>query len=250
MAILDFEPSIWREALGHALGGIPDVLILEGTWWRETACQTRLERLTEVSELPFPDMFVGNFGKARIAYCCAYGAARAVEPTHIFAQLGTRLVIQIGTCGVLTSDIDAGTVVVPRHARARDGVSEHYGAKDIVTFSSGLAARAEEFLEAQGVPSRDSAHLTWPSLFAQSDAMCRDWAAQGVETIDMEASAVAAVAARFGRDSLALLAAWDKLDEGSTFLDPLRSQQRDALEKANAATFETALKIAVEVAGG
>lgn len=248
MAVLDFKKSVWEDALGDLPGGVPDVLILEGTWWRASACKDRLDHLTSVTELAFPDMFVGGFGDARVAYCCAYGAARAVEPAHVFAQLGTPLAIQIGTCGVLTSDIEAGSVVVPRSARAWDGVSGYYGAKARVVFDPNWTARAEELLDAYGITARQSDHMTWPSLFAQSDEMCRSWAKDGVETIDMEASAVAAVMESFGGTSIALLAAWDQLDEGKTFLDPLPTAQQNALRKANAATFDTALQIASEVA--
>ena len=233
MAVLDFGRTVWEGALGDTLGGVPDVLILEGTWWRERATEQRLGRLASVRELPFPDMFAGEFDGARVAYCCAYGAARAVEPAHVFAQLGTPLVIQIGTCGVMTDDFGAGTVAVPRKAEARDGVSPHYGAAASVGFDTGWAGRAEEILTELGVAARDTRHLTWPSLFAQSDAMCAGWAAEGLQTVDMEAAAVAAVAARFGASAIALLSAWDALSQGRTFLDPLPEAQQEALRHAD-----------------
>ncbi len=99
MAILDHSDQIWRDALGMPEGQEPVALILEGTWWRETATAARLALLEDVRELEFPDMFVGTWHGLSIAYCCAYGAARAVEPAHIFAQMGTPVLIQIGTCG-------------------------------------------------------------------------------------------------------------------------------------------------------
>ena len=247
MAILDLEKSVWIDALGDKLDVVPDVLILEGTWWRQAACEARLQRLSGVIELPFPDMFVGTFDDARIAYCCAYGAARAVEPAHVFAQLGTPLLIQIGTCGVMVEDIDPGTVAVPRTASARDGVSVHYGAGEVVDFDRHWADRAEVALRARDIPVRQTRHVTWPSLFAQSDALCRDWAEDGLETVDMEASAVAAVAHRFGGSSLALLATWDLLAEGHTFLDLLPETKMQALNRANAAIYDVALELAKEV---
>lgn len=248
MAILDFDKSVWFEALQETLGEVPHALILEGTWWRETACRERLKTLRDVRELSFPDMFVGNFNGARVAYCCAYGAARAVEPAHVFAQLGTPLLIQIGTCGVMAEGISAGTVAVPQAGSARDGVSQHYGASDTVGFSKTWGERAKSLLNEAGVSARATAHLTWPSLFAQSDAMCRGWGDDGLETVDMEATVVAAVAERFGRDCVALLVAWDMLTEGRTFLDPLSDDLQSAFSAANAATFDVALKLAVEIA--
>ncbi len=249
MAVLDVDRKVWDAALDAALPDVPDVLILEGTWWRADATRSRLSRLREVTELPFPDMHVGRHGDAVVAYCCAYGAARAVEPAHVFTQCGTPLVIQIGTCGVLVPGIAPGDVAVPLAAVARDGVSHHYGAGPEVSFDAGWRARAAEILRDGGAQVHETRHLTWPSLFAQSDAMCAGWAAEGLQTVDMEAAAVAAVAARFGAACITLLATWDQLDEGRTFLDPLSEEAADALRRANVATYETGLRLATEVAG-
>lgn len=248
MAILDFDGSVWAEALDRSLDDVPHVLILEGTWWRAQACETRLERLRDVKELPFPDIFTGTFGKARVAYCCAYGAPRAVEPSQIFAQLGTPLIIQIGTCGVMAPGIPAGAVTVPRSTAARDGVSQYYGAGNEVNFDANWCSRADALLQEANCKVLNTRHITWPSLFAQSEEICSDWAREGLQTVDMEASAVAAVAARYGRASLALLCTWDLLSDGRTFLDPLPDHSQAELARANTATFEAALQLALEVA--
>ena len=249
MAILDLSPDVWHDALRLAPGQAPHVLILEGTWWREKATRDRLARLSDVRETAFPEMYLGRWNGLGVAYCCAYGAARAVEPAHVFAAMGTPLVIQIGTCGVLVPGIAPGDVAVPLAAVARDGVSHHYGAGPEVSFDAGWRARAAEILRDGGAQVHETRHLTWPSLFAQSDAMCAGWAAEGLQTVDMEAAAVAAVAARFGAACITLLATWDQLDEGRTFLDPLSEEAADALRRANVATYETGLRLATEVAG-
>lgn len=135
--------------------------------------------------MPFPDIFVGNYKNARVAYCCAYGAARAVEPSQIFAQLGTPLLIQIGTCGVMSPRIAAGTVAIPLKAAARDGVSQCYGASGTVDFSANWSHRADQSLRDIRVATRCTRHVTRPSLFAQSDEICARWASEGLETVDM-----------------------------------------------------------------
>jgi len=122
MAILDYPSIIWQEALDLSTDQIPQALILEGTWWRETATKNRLSQLSNVRELNFPDMFIGDYFGVSVVYCCAYGAARAVEPAHIFGQLGTPLLIQIGTCGTLDVNASTGTVVLPESCATRDGV--------------------------------------------------------------------------------------------------------------------------------
>jgi len=248
MAILDLSARTWFDALGLAPQERPDALVLEGTWWRERAQAERLADLTDVRETAFPEMFLGRFGAARIAYCCAYGAARAAEPAHVFAQMGTPLLIQIGTCGGLSARLRAGQVMVPDRVHARDGVAGGYDPAPVLHLAQDWSAAARDGLRRRGVEPVGGTHLTWTTLFAQSDALCADWAAEGLETVDMETATVAAVARRFGASAVALLAVWDHLAEGKTFLDPLEPQALAALKAANAATWSTALDLAAQVA--
>ena len=249
MAILDLSPDVWHDALRLAPGQSPHVLILEGTWWREKATRDRLARLSDVRETAFPEMYLGRWNGLGVAYCCAYGAARAVEPAHVFAAMGTPLVIQIGTCGAMDGTLATGTVMVPDTGLGRDGVTRHYQAGEAVSFDPAASGRARALLAARGIPAAGGAHLTWSSLFAQSDRVCAAWAAEGLRTVDMEAAAVAAVAHRFGRRAVALLTVWDALAEGRSFLDPLEAAQSQALARANTEIFDVALDLAKEDAG-
>lgn len=247
MAVLDLAAAVWNRALGIAPGHQPVALVLEGTWWRERATHKRLARLTDVQETAFPDIFLGRHHGLVVAYCCAYGAARAVEPAQIFAQMGTPLVIQIGTCGAMDAGLATGTVMVPDTVAARDGLSHLYGAGPTVALDPCWSARARALLAVRAVPFSDGFHLTWPSLFAQSDAMSDGWAAEGLRTVDMETSAIAAVAQHFGVRAIAMLTVWDALSEGKSFLDPLLPQQSTALAAADDAIFDVALDLAAEV---
>ena len=247
MAILDLQPDTWHRALGLPKGMEPVALILEGTWWRDRATRNRLARLADVQETQFPDIFTGKWNGLSVAYCCAYGAARAVEPAHVFAQMGTPLLIQIGTCGAIDSGLETGTVMVPDAAAGRDGVSQHYCSAATIDLDLGYATRARTLLAKRGIVVDRGAHLTWPSLFAQTDANCTAWAAEGLRTVDMETAAVAAVAQHFGARAVALLTVWDTLSSGKTFLDPLTTAKTKALTKADAEIFEVALDLAEEV---
>ncbi|MEO9684760.1 MAG: hypothetical protein ABJF86_06565 [Tateyamaria sp.] len=244
MAILDYSEQHWRDALDIEKGAEPTALILEGTWWRQTATQSRLALLDSVTELAFPEIYTGDWNGIRVAYCCAYGAARAVEPVHVFSQLGTQTLIQIGTCGSLDADATTGVVALPEECVAQDGISQYYGAKPLVYTDPALVTAAEQSLTKRGIPTQRTRHLTWPSLFAQSDDMCADWARDGIATIDMETSAVIAAGERFGARTLSLLSVWDQLFEGRTFNDPLPSDAAEKLQHANRAVFEVALEVA------
>lgn len=248
MAILDYSAQIWREALDLPQDDEPVALILEGTWWRKDATRNRLALLDEVRELPFPEMYLGYWQGHKVAYCCAYGAARAVEPAHIFAQLGTRLLIQIGTCGSLDENAPTGMIVLPERCAARDGIAQAYGAGKTVTTDPQWLTRAEKLLGEAGAQTKRTYHLTWPSLFAQSAQMCDDWAEEGLASIDMETSAVTAVANHFGAGAIAMLTVWDVLFRGRTFLDPLDPAEQKLLKKSNEQVFITALQLA-KVAG-
>lgn len=244
MAILDHSDQIWRDALGMPEGQEPVALILEGTWWRETATAARLALLEDVRELEFPDMFVGTWHGLSIAYCCAYGAARAVEPAHIFAQMGTPVLIQIGTCGTLDMDVSTGMVALPESCAARDGVSQHYGAGATVFTAPDLVDMAQERLTDRNVRVSLTKHLTWPSLFAQSDQMCADWTKEGLISVDMETSAVIAAGDRYNARTLSMLTVWDALPHGRTFMDALEPDDAARLSRSNAIVFEVALEVA------
>lgn len=248
MAILDYSGDIWNGALGISGDEIPSALILEGTWWRETATQNRLSKLTDVRELAFPEMYVGKWNGTSVVYCCAYGAARAVEPAHVFAQLGTPLLIQLGTCGTLDTNASTGKVILPENCAARDGISSIYGAGETVQTTAGWVTRAEALLDTEAVQTQRAYHLTWPSLFAQSDEMCDAWAAEGLLSIDMETSAVIAVADHFGVSAVSMLSVWDALPHGRTFLDPLEPQDAARLKRSNERIYDVALLLAEEVA--
>jgi purine-nucleoside phosphorylase len=247
MAVMDLSADVWTTALGIPPEQRPDVLVLEGTWWRETATQNRLSRLEDVAETAFPDVFLGNWKGARLAYCCAYGAARAVEPAHVFAQMGTPLIIQIGTCGALDRGLRAGMVMVPDIVVPRDGMSHLYGANGDLPLDPYWAGRARVALADMGFATRSGKHLTWPSLFAQTDAMADIWMAEGLQSVDMETSAVVAVARHFRVAAIALLSVWDALPDGKTFLDALNDTDAKALSRSNDAVFEVALRLTEEV---
>jgi len=243
MAILDYSADIWLEALSMRAEDIPKALILEGTWWREKATANRLAKLDNVRELDFPDMYIGEWAGASVVYCCAYGAARAVEPAHVFAQLGTPLLIQIGTCGILDPVVKPGTVTLPEVCEARDGVSHIYGADETVHIDNKWIAAAERLLQDRNIDTVRTHHLTWPSLFAQSNTMCDSWADEGIVSIDMETTTVVAVADYFNVSAVSMLSAWDALKHDKTFLDALADEDAARLKASNDAVFDVALSL-------
>ena len=159
----------WLTAIGMTVDEIPEKIILEGTWWQKERYPVRLEYLTKVRELKFPDMYLGEYEGSKVMFCCAYGAPRAVEPVHIFGVLGTKKVIQIGSCGGLQPNIQTGDIVIPTTSFIGEGASQYYGQLVSSTATQGLVESADRVLTNLGLKTFVGAHISTSALLQQSD---------------------------------------------------------------------------------
>lgn len=246
-SIMDISAEEWLAALKLAPEDIPDAVIVEGTWWRQQRTGWRLSYLTDVRELEFPDIFWGRWRDKKIAFCCAYGAARTVEVIHLFGVLGTKLAVQIGTCGGLQAHLAPGDIILPEVALCREGVAHMYGAHDAVLASGEWIERAEVLLRARDHTVYRGAHVTWPSLFTETAQMMESWHHAGLLSVEMEAATTLAVARFFKMAAIALVVVWDDLTRGRRFLDPLPPGGLEALNHSNAAVYEVALALVEQV---
>lgn len=244
-SILDVTEREWRLGLGIERDETPDCVIIEGSWWREERQKWRLDHLTDVRELGFPDIYLGRHGDRTIAFCMAYGAPRAVEIITMFAAVGTRLAIQIGTCGGLQPELRPGDIVIPDVVRCEDGVSHLYGADPSTTFATpAQVERARALLEGRGRTVRVGPHVTFSSLFAESVPMMEAWHSEGLLSVDMETATTLSVAEEYGCEALSLLVVWDELTRGRRFLDPMKAEAEADLNRSNSDVFEVALDLA------
>ena len=243
-SIMEIGAEEWRKALQIDIEDLPDVIIVEGSWWRAQRNEWRLAALSAVRELHFPDIYWGRWGEKKIVYCCAYGAARTNEIIHLFGILGAKLAIQIGTCGGLDERLQTGDIVLPSVAAPREGVAHLYGAVEKVAGDKAWLKRAEQALDRRELRSFCGPHLTWASLFAQRGSDIQQWHDEGFLAVDMETATTYAVANYFGVSALALLVVWDQLLMGRNFLDPLTQAEQAALDRSNEAIYEVALELA------
>lgn len=242
-SIAEVTRAEWLAGLKLRADDIPDVVILEGSWWRAERQALRLSALTDVRELGFPDIFWGRHGDKKIVFCMAYGASRAVEISQMFAQLGCKLVIQIGTCGGLQSHLAPGDIIVPDVIRCKDGVAEHYVEGTTISANPAWVIRAKTALEAQGRTTYVGPHVTFSSLFAETVAMYERWHADGLLSVEMEAATTLAAAARYGVPGVAMVVVWDELTAGRRFMDPMPPEALAELETSNQAVFAAALTL-------
>ena len=240
---MDLSAEEWLAALRLSEDSIPDAVIVEGSWWRAQRNEWRLSYLNDVKELHFPDIFWGLWQDKRIVYCCAYGAPRTNEIIHLFAILGVKLAVQIGTCGGLSPGLLPGDIILPETAASREGVAHLYGAKDVAFGNKRWLQSAQNELNHRGRRSIIGPHLTWASLFAQRGQDIQQWHEEGFLGVDMETATTYAVSNHFKIPAISLLVVWDLLLNNRSFLDPLTDLEQKELDKSNESVFEVALDL-------
>lgn len=234
----------WLECAGLTEDEIPDLLILEGTWWHKERYKMRLAYLNDVRELKFPDMFLGSYKDKKVMFCCAYGAPRAVEPIHAFGSIGTKHVIQIGSCGGLQEGVVTGDILLSERAKIGEGASQYYGKTDFSEATPKLVEQARVSFETRGFKVHQGLHLTTSALFAQPPERVKAWQHAGYLGVDMETSAVFSAASVFEMEAVSLLFVWDELLNDRTWLDTFSPEETKRQEDANRAIFEVALELA------
>ncbi len=233
----------WYQALGLDEADLPELVILEGSWWQRERTAQRLAALVDVRELAFPEYHLGrrpDDGMA-VLYSCIYGAPRAVEPVHVFGELGTPTVVQIGSCGALQPQVRTGDIVLAESAAIGEGASQYYGAVGTSTATPELVDRAEADFVSRGFRVHRGAHVTTSALFAQPPERVRAWEEAGYLAVDMETSAVFSAAHSFGMQAASLLFVWDELLAGRSFLHPYTDAEQTAQARANTALMDVAL---------
>jgi uridine phosphorylase len=237
------DRATWRTVLGLAPHETPSIIVVEGSWWREAHLRARLARLTSTRELGVPDVYLGSAAGRHVLYACHYGAARTAETIQIAVQVGIRLAVQIGSCGILAGGVRPGDVVVSTRALGLDGVTGIYTDEPEIPSSASWSDRVEAALTSRSIRVHRGPTVTWPTLFNQPLEQVRHWQDEGRLAVDMETATTFAVAARFDVPAVSMLVAWDELQSGRTFLDPLSAPEAAAFEAAEAATFDVSLEL-------
>lgn len=151
-------------------------------------------------------------GKSVAVFMPGLGAPFATAFLEEVIALGCRKLVVIGSCGVLDGNLPKGTLIVPTSAVRDEGTSYHYiPAGREVAPSSRVVASIENVLKARGC--RYVLGKTWTT-----DAIYRETAArvsrrrdEGCLTVEMEASALFAMASFRGAEIGLILSSGDDL---------------------------------------
>ncbi len=238
----------WSQVTGLSSDQVPDVVVLEGSWWRSDRQRERLEILRDVRELDAPDWFWGTYHGHPVVYACMYGAPRAVEPVVILGTLGTKRVVQIGSCGGIATDAHTGDLLIPDRVAIEEGVSRWYHTNDSVTATPELVERAHDIATTMGIRVRRGTSVTEDTLLGvrpPDDSVDR-WRAAGYVGVDMETSAVFSAADYMGMQRLSLIYIWDEFALQRSWSDPLPTEVNDYRRSTEQALFEIALRTTLD----
>jgi len=160
-----------------------------------------------------------------VLYSCVYGAPRAVEPVHVFGELGTPTVVQIGSCWSLQRQVRTGDVVLAESAAIGEGASQYYGGAGTATATPALVDLAEAAFVSRGFRVHRGSHVTTSALCAQPPERVAAWAEAGHVAVDIETPAVFTAARFFGMQAVSLLFVWDELLAAASCI-PAASRKR------------------------
>lgn len=216
----DLTREDWLGFLGLDPARIPRALILRGTRNLRTRYEAYAQHFDDVLEIGSPnglfeDVFIGRRDGVDVGYASVYGPAMASEVAHVFAVIGTPLIIQAGVCGGLADGMDAGDLAIPRQAGCGDGASECYlpGVK-ILAATPELVDQLIAAVDGR-VRTHDGPIWTTAALLAEGDAEINAWHSAGYAAADLETAAMFAVAENYGTQRVSVLTVFDNPRHGA-----------------------------------
>lgn len=159
------------------------------------------------------------------------GAPYAGIATEELAALGARRFVIVGTAGSLQPDLRVGGIVLCNRALRDEGTSHHYLPPGrFAKPSASLTDKLRTALVRGGTPHAIGSTWTIDAPYRETVAEIRRYRSRGILTVEMEASAVFAIAHLRHCESAALFVISDHLDEEGW--EPRFHDCRPALRKA------------------
>ncbi len=162
----------------------------------------------------------------------------------IFA-LGVEKVVMFGTCGVLDKSIEDCSIIIPDRAVRDEGTSYHYAAaSDEIEVNPKYTEEFVAILEDLSCSYTKGKTWTTDAFYRETADKVKERKAQGCLCVDMECSAVAAVAAFREKEVFQFFYAADNLDADKWDMRSLENGDKlDEKDKATLLAMELAAKI-------
>jgi DeoD family purine-nucleoside phosphorylase len=130
-------------------------------------------------------------------------AAIVIAELH---HLGARTLLRVGTCGALDPTLELGELLIATEVTAADGTSRALGGAERLTGDAALLEALATAADGHARPAR----IVSTDLFYDDDPRReREWAAAGVQAVEMETATLFALAARRSLRAASLLTVSD-----------------------------------------
>ncbi len=162
----------------------------------------------------------------------------------IFA-LGVEKVVMFGTCGVLDRSIDDCSIIIPQSAVRDEGTSYHYApASDEISVNKRYTEDFIEILDELSCSYTKGKVWTTDAFYRETPDKMKERKGQGCICVDMECSAVAAVATFREKEVFQFFYAADNLDADEWDMRSLDNRDKlDEKDKAALLAMELAVKM-------
>lgn len=143
------------------------------------------------------------------------GAPYAAMLMETLIAWGARQFIFLGWCGSISKDVKIGDIIVPTRAIIDEGTSTHYSGNSLASNVSHPGAISLDRIRQQF--SREKMHFhagavwTTDAIFRETPEKIRHFTAQGASAVDMETSALFAIACYRGVEIGSILVVSDEL---------------------------------------
>jgi uridine phosphorylase len=140
------------------------------------------------------------------------GAPHAVIALEKLIVLGAKRIWVLGWCGSLQPGLGVGHLIVPTEAVSEEGTSPHYPIGDrSLRSDTELNRWLADGVAAEGLPVSSGPVWTTDAIYRETPSKVRAYGEQGVLAVEMEMSALMAVAAYRGVRLTGLLVVSDEL---------------------------------------
>ena len=166
--------------------------------------------------------------------CAEVGAPACVGMFDELFALGAETVILYGNCGVLDGSIQDLSIILPTSAVRDEGTSFHYAPPSReIPVNIKYGALFEEMLQELKIPYHKGKCWTTDAFYRETAMKVQKRKEEGCICVDMEASAMAALAALRGKDVLQFFYAGDNLDgpswDSRSLSQLLRLEDKDSV---------------------
>ena len=134
-------------------------------------------------------------GKRLTLFLISVGAPAAVNDLEDLHAMGCKKFIVFGNCGVLDKSIDDCSIIIPNEAIRDEGTSYHYVKDaDTIKVNKKYVDEFKKILDEYGYGSTEGMTWTTDAFYRETRKRVEHMVSMGAKTVEMECSALQAVA--------------------------------------------------------